>query len=199
MIRWCLALVALSWSTIGHADCTVFTEAGFRELNQRAYDAIAIDDVVGHGALYREIQQNLPCMNEQLPKDAWAEFLVGLAVVEHAMGRKWADPLSTAIGIHPTVKRDYGAPEIREFTGMEPKQTGKQVPLDAIYFLDGVATTKIPELRGTHVAQRFKEGKWTSRVLFDEQWPGDWIEEEEPEPDPEPTKPGKKPKPPKEP
>ena len=121
VVRWipCSMLLALTAPALAAPTCEPFSEEDFRELVARSKAAIGADDVVGHGALYRQLQAQLPCLEVQLPKEPWAEFLVGMAVVEYALGRAWEPPLRTALEVYPLVVRDYGPPEIREYPAPE--------------------------------------------------------------------------------
>jgi len=176
-VRWVpWMLLALSTPALASPECAPFVEQDLRELVARSKAAIDADDVVSHGALFRELQARLPCLEAQVPKEAWAEFLVGMAVVEFALGRSWEPPLRTALGIHPSVTRDYGPPEIREYPLPEGGQSGTAtLAAGAVYFVDGVVVTTAPSLDGLHVVQRLEGGSWTTEVLLDEPFPAEWI------------------------
>jgi hypothetical protein len=187
------------------ADCPEpFTEPDLAARVQDAADAIANDDVVGHGAVLRDLKTQLPCLDTQLPKDMWADFLVGVAVVDFALGRRWTDPLNTAMRAHPSVERGYGAEALRNYEATPPVMSDDTVdPAHGMVFLDGVPTIgKIPELTHLHVVQRFDGTKWETRVLDDEGFPADWLLEAAapeiapiPEPEPEVAVRGPKPEP----
>ena len=170
------ALVLISFSTRAHAACTSLDAAGFEQLTADAEAAIDDDDLVRHGQVYRSMQEQLPCMDEKLPIDAWAEFLVGYAIVEYAMGREWEHALAVAVAIKPTVAHNFGPDEIQNYVPTAYFVDDSQPPLpdDAQIYLDGVPMKYERELGKIHIVQQFKNGVWNTRLLQDTPFPEDW-------------------------
>ncbi|MBW1877868.1 MAG: hypothetical protein JRI25_19580 [Deltaproteobacteria bacterium] len=178
-------LLSLWWSAgPAFAQCEAFTEAEFLQIAQRAQQAIDGGDAFGHGAVYQEMQERLPCLEEQLPRRAWAEFLVGLSTVEHALGREWESSVDTAVRVYPDVRRDYGPDAVRSYVPGSLPENGRPLVAGSTYFLDGVPITRARELKGLHVLQRLQGDTWSTRLLIDEPIPPEWIQQPEPEPEP---------------
>lgn len=174
--RLALLLPLLLAAPLAQAACSELDAEGFEGFVDDAMAAIDDDDLVRHGAVFRAMQEQLPCLDERVPAGPWSEFLVGFAVVEYAMGREWAEALDVAIRIHPTVGRDYGPVEIRSYASdvvLEPADA-PELPTDATFYVDGQPVTREPALGKLHIVQREKDGVWTTFLLLGEPWPAEW-------------------------
>ncbi len=158
------------------AACKSMNAESFAKFAADAEVAIDDDDLVRHGQIYRALQEQLPCMDERLPIDGWADFLVGYAIVEYAMGREWEDALGVAVTIKPTVARDFGPAEIRNFvpTATFDDDSKPPLPVDAEIYLDGQRIQYEPAVGSLHIVQQFKNGVWNTRLLQNEPFPEDW-------------------------
>lgn len=167
-----------------------FTAEEFTELVDRAEAALDNDDVMGHGQTWIRMKESLPCMEEPLPTEQWARYLIGYAIIRHATGEEWRAPVITALTIHPEVPRDYGHDDIRLFP-QPPEEPLRGLPLapDESFLLDGRPIELAPpRLEGPHVLQL--EGEpFKTRLVIDDDFPPDWLAPPEtfaPAPRPEP-------------
>lgn len=169
-----LILASVAVPMAARAECPIpLDDAGFRASVDRAQTAIDDGDVIGHGAAWRDLQARIPCLQAPPPADAWAEFLVGFAVVEHALGRAWEPALATALRIHPAVRRDYGPERLQTWT---PPPVGATTPLLPEIWVDGLpADRAAARLDGPHILQRRRDGVWESLVVSDAPPPSDWT------------------------
>ena len=176
---WCRSLVlgcALLASPVAAAQCVSFDEGEFRTMVESSQKAIDQDDAYKHKQLMVEFVRMLPCLEMQLPKDAWAQFLVSESIVRFTTDQDWRAALDTALEIWPDVP---GVPAfILEEWG--PKAPGPprtlDIPEGTTLFVDGVLVEETPELSGLHVIQRLLDGEWESRLVEDGEWPSDWFE-----------------------
>ena len=175
MFRYMLAFTLLGLGSPAWAVCEPLGAGEIGLMLEEANEAIDDDDLVRHGQIYRKLQSSLPCLEEQLPSKLWAEFLVGLSLVEFAMGREWEVPLEVALGVYPTVQRSFGPPDIRNFI---PTATSDEdnpaLPTDATYYLDGIRIEREPNIVGLHIVQQLKNGVWNTRLLQRQPFPEDW-------------------------
>jgi len=140
--------------------------------------AINQDDAYKHKTLMAEFLRSLPCVETQLPKDAWAQFLVSEAIVRYASEQDWKNALNTALNVWPDVP---GVPEfiLDEWGPEAPKgPLDTPTPAGTTLFLDGVLVTRPLMLTGLHIVQRLRDGKWDTRLLEDENWPAEWFAKE---------------------
>lgn len=158
------------------AACSALTAQGFEGFVGDAMSAIDDDDLVRHGAVFRAMQEQLPCLDSQVPTDAWAEFLVGFAVVEYAMGREWEHAMDSALRIHPSVPREFGPVEVRSYaSNLDLEPAGNPaLPTDAEFYVDGKQVTREPALGKLHIVQRKKDGVWSTFLLQGQPWPEEW-------------------------
>lgn len=151
------------------------TSADFRAHVDTAQQAIDEGDVIAHGRAWRELSAGLECLQTAVPAADWARFLVGYAVVEHALGRSWQPALATALAVDPSVPLDYGPAELRTFT---PPPPGATVPLLDGTWLDGRPARVVPpELVGPHILQRETATGWLTVVVTDGRTPSEWVDE----------------------
>jgi len=176
---WCrsLALAAFLFASQGaSAQCVSFGEGEFRTMVESSQKAIDQDDAYKHKQLMVEFIRNLPCLEMQLPKDAWAQFLVSEAIVRYTTGQDWAAALNTALGIWPDVP---GVPAfiLEEWGPEAPGPSVKQdIPEGTTLFLDGVLVEdQYPSLRGLHVVQRLRDGEWEAHLIENGSWPPEWF------------------------
>ncbi len=193
-----VSLALLLASQAAWAQCTTFDEGEFRNIVDASQKAIDQDDAYKHKQLWAEFLRTLPCLENQLPKDAWAQFLVAESIVRYTTEKNWEGSLDTALGIWPDVP---GVPEfiLDEWGPKAPKAPlDKPIPDGTTLFLDGVLVDKPLMLMGLHIVQQLKDGEWDSRMIEDENWPDAWFVDEGPTdsdgnpvaPDPVPTTPG---------
>jgi hypothetical protein len=157
--------------------CTPMTADRFVELVGQASAALDGGDTDGFGAANRQITQDLPCLGEQLPQAEWAQFLVDLAIVEHAVGGDWQEPLRTALIAMPSVDRSAAPDAIRSWAPPTTvARASAPLPDDATYYLDGRQIATVPDTAGgLHVLQRYAHGTWETRLVRSTPFPADWA------------------------
>ena len=158
------------------ADCQPLSADAFRALVDKAHAAIDSDDLLGHTRHYATLRKNLPCMGAPVPSDAWATFLVGLAIVERATGHDWKQPLDTALSVFPEVARDKAPKAIRDYVVQPAPPGDAALPEGAQFFLDGQPLTRVPDLAGLHLLQREVDGQWSNLITRDTTFPEDWLQ-----------------------
>lgn len=170
------ALLAVNLSSAAGRPCgeAEFTSADFESWVTAADEALNNDDVLAHGKLYRQIQDNVPCLVEPIPTAKWAEFLIGLAVVDHASGDPWEPALTTAMLLEPDIDRSWLQPELKAFAPMLPSPGTEELPDDAAHFVDGEKVSVVPPLPGVHILQREYVGVWEGAVVTDGDFPIGW-------------------------
>ena len=102
-----IALLLGGWAQA--EDCIRLDEARLRSIVADAKAAVDRDDLVTFVQLRRTLIGDLPCLEGQLPVDAWARFLLDDAVVEFALGEAWKEPLATARSGGPSLQGFYRA------------------------------------------------------------------------------------------
>jgi hypothetical protein len=169
-----LLLALISAPTAAWAACpAALDDTGFRSQVDTAQEAIDSGDVIAHGAAWRTLQQTIPCLEGPVSAEDWARFLVGYAVVEHALGRDWQPALRTALRIDPDVPRDYGPEALRTWTPT-PRAEPATSLVEGVW-VDGTPARTAPVLEGPHILQRRAGTGWTSVVLTDAELPSDWA------------------------
>jgi hypothetical protein len=189
-------VIALLWAAQALAmNCPdPFTVEEFRALVEEAERALDYDDVMAHGMTWTRMKENLPCLEEPLPKDDWARYLIGYAIVRHATGDAWRAPLRTALTIDPDIERDYGDDDIRLYpVPPEEEMRGLELAPGESFLLDGLVIPVAPPfLEGPHILQ-MAGSPYKTRLVIDRDFPMDWLAMpeiepvEEPEPEPEPV------------
>lgn len=163
-------------------DCSPLREFELRAMVRESKDAIFRDDVLSHKRVWDEFIAEVRCLDHQLPKDAWAELLVSEAIVRNATGGDWQRPLSTVMLVLPDIE---SVPQylLDQYESRPPPRIGTiGMPREATLFVDGVLWSHPPELRGDHIAQRYKDGRWDSVWLTDgAQVPAEWLVPDAPE------------------
>lgn len=174
-----LLLVAALASGSAHAACPAMDAAEFERIVADAQIAIDDDDLMRHGTIFRGLQERVLCLDDVVPVDAWADFLVGYAVVEFAMGREWQAALDVALSIRPTVSREYGPLELRNYvpTALHEDADAPLLPADAEIYLNGRPIQREPELHGLNIVQQRKNGVLNTRVLLNQPFPEAWREQ----------------------
>lgn len=157
-------------------DCPApLTEFDVRQIVRQSNDALFRDDTLGHKRLFGELVEAVPCLDGQLPKDAWAHLLVNEAIVRRVTKEDWQATLGTALAVFPEFP-DVPPYLLAEYSPPPPPRTvAGVIPDDATLFVDGVLQQEIPDLEGEHVAQLWRDGRWTSRFLVDEAIPAAWL------------------------
>jgi hypothetical protein len=124
--------------------------------------------------LFSEFVTAVPCLEGQLPKDAWARLLRSEAIVRRVQGKPWMPLLDTAVGIWSDLEVQ---PYLLELFERQPVAgtTGVPIPDDAVLFVDGVLVAAVPEIRGEHVAQVWRDGRWRTAYLVDAPIPAAWL------------------------
>jgi hypothetical protein len=155
--------------------CSVpFTEFDLRALVARSEDALMRDDALGHERLFAEFRSRVPCLDGQLPKDAWSRLLRGEAIVRRVRGEPWIPLLDTALAIYSDL--DVPPYLLEQFSRLPPVPPSTE-PLapDAALFVDGVLVGAVPTLTGEHVVQVWRDGRWRSAYVQDAPVPTAWI------------------------
>jgi hypothetical protein len=156
-------------------DCDPLSADGFQEIVNSANAAIDGDDLVAHARHYAALRKQIPCLEVAVPIEPWAEFLIGLAIVERATGHDWESHLATALTIFPDVGRSKAPAAIRDFAPGDPSTDGEALLTDGDFYLDGQKIDHASELRGIHIVQRVTKGAWQSRLLQDASYPDEWM------------------------
>jgi len=171
-------MVCMLASQAASAQCVTFGEGEFRAIVEASQKSIDQDDAYKHKQLMVEFIRMLPCLEIQLPKDAWAQFMVSEAIIRYTTGQDWRGALNTALGIWPDV------PDVPAFILDEwgPEAPGAplnvEIPEGTTLFLDGVLVERPAALKGLHVVQRLRDGAWDSRLVEDGTWPEEWFDKE---------------------
>ncbi|MCB9684210.1 MAG: hypothetical protein H6738_00330 [Alphaproteobacteria bacterium] len=151
----------------------------------RGFEAIDAEDVDAHAAVWKDLEAALPCLDGPLPSKPWAEFLVGLALVQNATGERWEPALGTALQVAPKLQADL-PPPMASWTPPPPRPDGEVLPTDAHFLLDGLPVTARPDLTGLHVLQREQGGVYETRVVRDGSFPTAWLASTNAPPEPVP-------------
>jgi hypothetical protein len=157
-------------------DCaTPFSEFEVRALVDASEGALFNDDLLTHKQLFAEFVRRAPCLNQQLPKDAWAQLLLDEAIVRFTAKGVWQPLLETALQIFP----DLEVPKYLRDQHVRPadqKYGEAPIPEDATLFVDGVLQPRIPLLVGEHVVQVWRDGRWRSVYLDGATpFPAEWL------------------------
>jgi hypothetical protein len=163
-------ILLLGAARAAEPTCERWSADGLVAWNDRAQAAIDREDVVGHGAIWRELQASLPCLDGPVPVDAWAELLAGLALVEFAMGYAWEEPLATAIALRPDLSASLPEP-LSTFAPPAPGAPG--APLAGEVWIDGARASVEPPV-GLHLAQRRADGGWETVLVRGGPLPVGW-------------------------
>jgi hypothetical protein len=177
---WAIAGISLACAQVARADCIPLTENDVRTIAKASADALLSDDTTTHRHGWLEFLERFPCMQGQLPKEAWASLLVSEAIVRNALGENWLEPLDTAVGAWPEVP---GIPDFLrdQYVAGDPTPPlpHRLVRPGATLFVDGVLVAAPPRLTGLHAVQLLDAGTWTDRILHDEPIPADWLVSDE--------------------
>jgi hypothetical protein len=174
LIRVLLAS-ALLLPTQALGACTDILQADLKPYFDRSSEAIGNDDLIGHGTTVRELKEALPCLNDQLEAPPWAAFLVELSIVKFSTGQEWQTALDTAYRIDSNLHIDYGPPDIRQYLPKRSTSEMRAVADNGSYFLDGLPLNEAGKLEGLHIAQRFADESWETRVLENAPFPEEWL------------------------
>ncbi len=171
-------MIATLLLAVAHGqDCgRAFTEFEVRTMVRESSEAVDRDDALTHKRLWSELLARVPCLDAQLPKDAWATFLINEAIVRNATREPdWEGPLATALQILPD---QSNVPDflIQQFSPPPPpRSSGVEVPADAALFVDGVLLREVPVLQGEHVVQLWRDRRWRSALVIGTTPPADWL------------------------
>ncbi|MEQ1508716.1 MAG: hypothetical protein ABMB14_41195, partial [Myxococcota bacterium] len=174
-------MILALWSvSAARAACPVpFTEIELRSLVAQSKQAVFDDDPLGHKRVFAEFLGRVPCLDHQLPRDAYAQLLLDEAIVRYVGKASWEQPLGTALTIFQDLP---GVPKYltEGYLPPLPFRRGDAVrPDDAAIFVDGVLVTtpEIPVVPPEHIVQVWRDGDWHS-VYLDESHPAippEWI------------------------
>lgn len=152
-----------------------FGEYDVRAIAGESKRAVFRDDAVSHKRLFADFVRQVPCLDHQLSKDAWAVLLLDEAIVRNVAKADWQGVLTTAMSI-------YSDLEVPQYMLDAWQRGAKQaygegtVPSDATLFVDGVLQPKIPLLTGEHVVQVWRDNRWRSVYLDGATpFPSDWL------------------------
>lgn len=166
--------------SVAHAqECGVaFGEFEVRSLVERSEDALLRDDALAHARLFEEFVDRVPCLDAQLPKDAWARLLRGEAIVRRVQGKSWIPLLDTAL--HVWADLDVPPYLMEQFSPLPSlPRTDTPIPKGAVLFVDGVLAPVVPALSGEHVVQVYRDGAWRSAWVEDGGIPAELLAAEE--------------------
>jgi hypothetical protein len=151
-------------------------EHELRALVERSTAALFDDKPQGHTVVYDEVTQKIPCLDHQLPKDAWAQLSLNEAIVRYVAREDWQPILSRALTIFPELE-DVPDYLLAEWVRPAPPHDSRlPIPPDATLFVDGVLTPRVWELVGEHVVQVWRDGRWSSVLLRPgEPFPEAWL------------------------
>ncbi len=185
--RFLLAL-SVGWAPAAQAACTALTENEVRAIAEQSANALLTDDTTTHRRGWGELQDGFPCLQAQLPKEAWASLLVSEAIVRNALGEDWLQPLDTALEAWPDAP---GIPDFlrEQYVARDPAQPvpHRLVRPGATLFVDGVLMARPPQLSGLHAVQLLENGYWTNLILVADPIPLAWlVSDEAPPPPPKP-------------
>ncbi|MCO4747723.1 MAG: hypothetical protein KC912_23200 [Proteobacteria bacterium] len=160
-------------------DSCELTKADLQAQIAASISAIDDDDVDGHAAIIRDLSERVECLDFVPEPELWGQLLVGIAIVEHASGGDWENPLATAFHISRRVDMLVGnSHPFWQWSPPEPpRSTGEPVPDGVRVYLDGLLITEFQQTRGLHLAQRRTGDGWTSVLLRDEPIPESWLKE----------------------
>lgn len=178
--------VLLLFSNARAEECAPLDPGGVRARVDEARVAVDRDDLVSFAEVRRALFRDLPCLEEPLPTDAWARFLLDEAVVAYALGEAWEDPLATALALEPTLPRGDLPPALRDWSVEPPPIDGGALG-PGEFLLDGEPLAAVPTLAGLHVVQRRQDDGWTTRVLRNAPFPTEWQASRRPVPMPAPV------------
>jgi len=164
------------WAASGKQACLGFDVTGLRALVDQATAAVDEDDIAGHRAAFTEFEEKAPCLDAQVPTDIWANMLALEAIVRYHSHEVWEPLISTAKRIRPGVE----VPEVLLSQWKAPPATlGDKLPMDAVIFIDGQLSRRVPDMQGIHVVQRVVAGEWETVFLRDRPPPADWMKSAE--------------------
>lgn len=168
----------VSWLVVvSHAqDCaTPFGEFELRGLVDASEGALFNDDTLTHKQLFAEFTSRVPCLDHQVPKDAWAQLLLDEAIVRLTAKATWQPLLEAALQIFPDLKVPKYV--LDQYVRPPPqKYTDTTIPPDVTLFVDGVLQPRVPVLFGEHVVQIWRDGRWRSVFLDGSApFPAEWL------------------------
>lgn len=176
----------LLFSNARAEDCAPLDPTDLRARVDEARVAVDRDDLVSFAEVRRALFRDLPCLSAPLSSEVWARFLLDEAVVAHALGEAWEDPLATALSLDPGLPRGDLPPALRDWSAGPPSAGGAALGAGE-FLLDGQPLDAVPTLSGVHVVQRREDDVWTTRVLRNAPFPAEWQAETRPVPIPMPV------------
>lgn len=181
--RAALLALAVGWPGIARAEtpdaavgCPVpFTEYDVRAISSESKRAVFRDDAVSHKRLFTDLVRQVPCLDHQLSKDAWAVLLLDEAIVRNVAKADWQGVLTTAMSIFSDLEAPQYMLDAWERGAKQVYGEGV-IPPDATLFVDGVLQSRIPLLTGEHIVQVWRDNRWRS-VFLDgvTPFPSDWL------------------------
>jgi len=172
-----IAGLLLSASPAWAAPCAdPVTEADVRGFARRSSESIEMDDIAGHRRAWSDMLVSVPCLVDQLPREPWAELLVNEAIVREATAvRGWHSLLTVATRIAPDLDDIPGFLLEAWVPVSDPDPGTVDVPADAALFIDGILQPRVQDLRGEHIVQVWRDGRWRSAMVVNDGPPPAWL------------------------
>ncbi|MCO4745981.1 MAG: hypothetical protein KC912_14395 [Proteobacteria bacterium] len=177
-MRVLLLLWAVVCSPLAHAasDCEPLQEEAFRTLFLDALAAIDRDDAALHASIVEEVRGRIECLTFAPPPRLWADFLVGVAVVEFSHGGEWEGPMAAALRIRPNVDRLVsGAHPLNRWEPPVQSEVWPPAPEGVVLYVDGELSETLPPAGGMYLVQKEEEGWFETRWLHGEAVDPAWV------------------------
>ena len=134
--------------------CTPLDEESFRSATSSARSRLDAEDLDAFLEEQRALEARLPCLSFVPEPEAWATWLVDVAVVAYFRGEDWQSPLATALQIAPDIDRGVGPRhEIATWSPPPAVAPAGPVPRGAELFVDGRPAERLPGPGGLHLVQ----------------------------------------------
>ncbi|MCA9489399.1 MAG: hypothetical protein KC621_05735 [Myxococcales bacterium] len=162
LIVW-TAATALAGCPLSAADVVAASE--------RSASAIAEDDAPEHAKTFATLVRDLHCLEEELPREAWARLLLDEAIVSFADGRDHRSALAAAHRADPELA-------IPSFLARTPPSTDLFRAPGTLRWpttVDGVAVDDPVRLEGVHVVQATTPRGHLTWVVQDGHFPEDAL------------------------
>ena len=172
---WIASQTSVAWAG---SDCAPLDEEAFADAVAAVHRLID-DEALGTFELVQDaFEVRLPCLTFVPAPEAWARYLVDVAVVSHHNGGDWQRPLATALAVAPGTPLGVGPRHpMAAWTPPEPSDPPGRAPEGVALFVDGVETARLPA-RGIHLVQVRTATGLRSVLLRDEPLPDHWLGDE---------------------
>jgi len=136
-------------------DCEALDAARLQELVAESRDALFSEDLERFDAVGLTLAVDVPCMDDVVSAETWADYLVTLSILAYSTKGDWQSPLESALRADPAVDRVVGeGHQVRSWT---PPQIADDVsgrtPTGIDVYLDGRLVRYLTVLRGPHLIQ----------------------------------------------